>query len=326
MKLQCSFLLAAGACLVAAQSQPAAPAAPPPGVEESLRERVRPFYQAHVDGKYRKAYDVVADENKDAFLTVTKPHYDGFEIQKIVFSDDYTTATVTTEIHTSFAFYGRIAPEKVPVVTYWKAVDGQWYWYVPSSGTETRSYTPAQRVLMNMFHFKPDSGGAAAAPGAAPAEAPAALPPAVPAGTTSPGAVPSGMPPQLPPGFPQQLGLPGSGMSSAASEASASSLLQHLHSEVLLDKDRVEFHADRAATATVLVKNTMSGPVQIAVAVPPTPGLTANSDKAQLGAGESATITIVWKPAGRHVVPPPASCSVSVRPLGAVLPFTVTFR
>jgi len=44
------------------------------------QQRVRSFYQAYVDGKFRKAYDIVADDSKDAFLTATKPHYDGFEI------------------------------------------------------------------------------------------------------------------------------------------------------------------------------------------------------------------------------------------------------
>ncbi len=71
---------------------PAPLAAPPPGVERALRERVRPFYEGFVDGKFRKAYEIVADDSKDAFLTLPKPHYDGFEIQKVVFSDDFSTA------------------------------------------------------------------------------------------------------------------------------------------------------------------------------------------------------------------------------------------
>ena len=162
---QFPLMLASCVWLAAAQVQPAAPAVPPPGVEEALRERVRPFYQAHVDEKYRKAYDVVADDSKDAFITATKPRYDGFEIQKIVFSSDYTTAAVTTEIHTTFQFWGRSTPEKTTEDSYWKMVDGQWYWYIPPPAAGAKVYTPAQRLLMGMFHVTPE-GETPAAPAA----------------------------------------------------------------------------------------------------------------------------------------------------------------
>lgn len=115
-------------------------------------------------------------------------------------------------------------------------------------------------------------------------------------------------------------------MSASASAGAASSLLAQLRSQVLLDKNKVEFNADQPGAATVMVKNTMTGPVQLALAVAPRPGLTMASDKVRLGAGESATITITWRPVGPHMVPAPALCRVSVKPTGAVLPFTVTFR
>jgi hypothetical protein len=288
-------------------------------VEEALRERVRSFYQAYVDGKFRKAYDIAADDSKDGFLTATKPHYDGCEIQKIVFSDDYAKAAVTTEIHTSFFFWGQVAPERTTEESHWKTVDGQWYWYIPAAGPDNASYTPAQRAMMMRFNISPPGGG-----GPAPAPAPGAAAPGGPVGV-SPG-VPSGMPSGPPPGFPQGNLAGGAGAPSPGGAAAAADLLRQLRSQVRLDKDSVELRADQPGKAVVMVKNAMKGPVQIAVAAAPTPGLTVTSDKTEVGAGESATITITWKPSGSHVVPPPASCGVSVKPTGAFLPFKVTFR
>jgi hypothetical protein len=299
------LLLAACASLVAAQSQPAVTAPPPPGVEEALRERVRPFFQAYVDGKFRKAYDIVADDSKDAYLTANKPHYNGFEILKIVFSDDYTKAAVTTEIHSTFTLFTLSAPEKGTVESSWKSVDGQWYWYIPPS--EPDPFTPAQRAIMKRLNMS--FPGRGPAPGAAPPGVSAALPP---------GMTP-GMPSGLPPGFPNGT-LPG------GSSAAARDLVRKLRSQVKLDKDTVELRADQPGKAVVMVKNTMLGPAQIVVTAASTPGLAVTSDKTELAADESATITIAWTPVGPHVVPPPASCGVWVRPTGAFLPFTVTFR
>ena len=127
------------------------------------------------------------------------------------------------------------------------------------------------------------------------------------------------MPPGLPPGLSQGK-LPGGAAGGAAG------LLERLRSQVRLDKDSVELRADKPGNAVVMVKNSMQGPVQIAVSAAPTRGLTVTSDKTDLAAGASATITITWTPVGPHTVPPPVSCSVAVRPTGVVLPFTVTFK
>jgi hypothetical protein len=317
-----SLLLAACACVAAAQPV----SAPPAGLEESLRERIRPFYQAWVDGHYRKAYEVVAEDSKDAFITQPKTHYDGFEIQKLVFSNDYTTAEVTTEVHTTMYFYGLAVPEKPKMESFWKIVDGQWYWYVPPSGPEG-NYTAAQRMLMGFFHVTPGAGNgnpalpSAPAPGAAPASVPVGLPTRMPPGM--PSGLPSGLPPVVPQGNqPGGAGIP-TGPPNAASTAQ---LLQKLRSEVTLDKNNVELRADQAGTAVVMVRNNGTGPVQIVVSAAQVPGLTVKSDKTALGANESATISITWAPAGSHGVPPPASCGVSVKPTSAFLPFTVTFR
>jgi Ni,Fe-hydrogenase III small subunit len=95
---------------------------------------------------------------------------------------------------------------------------------------------------------------------------------------------------------------------------------------VKLDRDSVELRADQPGKAVVVVTNALAIPAQIMVNAVPTPGLVVTAGKMDLAAGESTNITITWTPVGTHVVPPPATCGVSVRPTGAILPFTVTFR
>jgi hypothetical protein len=56
----------------------------PPEVDEALRARVTKFYQAHVDGKYRLADEVVAEDSKDAFFEARKPRYRKFELSRII--------------------------------------------------------------------------------------------------------------------------------------------------------------------------------------------------------------------------------------------------
>jgi hypothetical protein len=322
--LRLPLALAASACLAVAQPQSAVTIGPPPpGLEEALRERVRPFYQAYVDSKFRKAYDIVADDSKDAFLIATRPHYDGFAIQKIVFSDDFTKAVVTTEIHTTMYFYGQAAPEKTTEESHWEVLDGQWYWYVPAAHPGDTSYTPAQRALMGLFRMRPAENGPAPVPGAGTA-------PSVPA--PLPSGMPPGLPPGMPTGFPPGFGFPqaqppnSATVPSPPTPAATAALLQQLRNQVILDRNNVELRANRAGTAVVVAKNTMTAPVQVGVSCADLVGLTVASDKTLLGANESATITVTWKPAKSHVAPAPASCGVSVKPTSAFVPFTITFR
>src|SRR5579864_740686 len=45
---------------------------PPPGIEDALRARVTEFFQYHVDGNFRKAYDMVAEDTKDFYFKALK--------------------------------------------------------------------------------------------------------------------------------------------------------------------------------------------------------------------------------------------------------------
>ena len=103
----------------------------PPEVDEALRARVAKFYQAHMDGKPRRAEELVAEDTKDQFYNARKPAYLSFQIIKIDYTDNFTKATVTTLVETIIAALGFTdKPVKVPLPSFWKLENGQWWWYI----------------------------------------------------------------------------------------------------------------------------------------------------------------------------------------------------
>jgi len=111
----------------------------PPELDKALRERIAFFYQCHVDGKFRQADQVVAEDSKDAFFAAEKPRYRGFEIVRIVYSENFTRARAVVAVDTDFMApgIGKMAV-KAPLVSLWKLENGQWWWYVdPNAGRQT---------------------------------------------------------------------------------------------------------------------------------------------------------------------------------------------
>jgi hypothetical protein len=103
----------------------------PPDVDDALRARISKFFQAHVDGKPRLAEQYVADDSKDFFYSANKPRYFSFEISRIDYSDNFTKAKATVLAAMVIPVPGFMdKPMKAPIPSYWKQVDGQWYWYV----------------------------------------------------------------------------------------------------------------------------------------------------------------------------------------------------
>ena len=125
-----ALTLWAGLCL--AQTAPGNTAdPPPPGVDEALRARIKEFYQLQVDGKYRQAEALVADDTKDFYYTAGKPKYLSFEISQIFYSDNFTGAKVVTLCEEYLLVLGFTdKPIKAPIRSTWKLVDGQWFYYV----------------------------------------------------------------------------------------------------------------------------------------------------------------------------------------------------
>lgn len=127
----------------------------PPDIDEALRARIAKFYQAHVDGKFRLADELVADDSKDFFFAASKTKFLGFEITKINYSENFSkaNATVTVDMHVPIPGFGE-RPMKIPVPSLWKVVDGQWYWYVDP---EAMKITPFGKM-------EPGSGEATGGP------------------------------------------------------------------------------------------------------------------------------------------------------------------
>jgi hypothetical protein len=103
----------------------------PPAVDEALRARISRFYQLHVDGKFRQAEELVADDSKDFFYSANKPKYTAFEISRIDYSENFTKAKATVVCHMYVMVPGFTdKPLPVPTPSLWKQVNSQWYWYI----------------------------------------------------------------------------------------------------------------------------------------------------------------------------------------------------
>jgi hypothetical protein len=103
---------------------------PPAEVDEALRARITKFYQAHVDGKFRAAEQLVAEDSRDFFFEMEKQRYLGFEPPQVTYSDNFTKAKAITVVSAEWriARMGKMVV-KPPMTTYWKLDNGQWYWY-----------------------------------------------------------------------------------------------------------------------------------------------------------------------------------------------------
>jgi hypothetical protein len=123
--------LSAFALLCFAQTPPKSQNDPPAEVDQALRARITQFYQYLVDGKYRQAEALVAEDTKDLFYDNAKPKYQGFEIQHIEYADNYTRAQVTVQVQ-QVIFMGEIGNMNVKLGSSgsWKVENGQWCWYV----------------------------------------------------------------------------------------------------------------------------------------------------------------------------------------------------
>ncbi len=104
---------------------------PPEDVDKALRARIGEFYQDHVDGKFREAESLVAEDTKDFFYNGNKPRYLSFSIQRIDYSDNFTKAKAVILCEQRVMMPGfSDKPLKIPSPSTWKLVDGKWYWYV----------------------------------------------------------------------------------------------------------------------------------------------------------------------------------------------------
>lgn len=118
----------------------------PPHVEEALRARVTKFYQAHVDGKFRAALALAAEDSADAFLGADKTRCRSFEIVKLTFKENFSRAVALVSCETDFVMpASKPIPVNQPQTSLWKLADGEWVWYLepvdPSKGVVRGGWT-----------------------------------------------------------------------------------------------------------------------------------------------------------------------------------------
>jgi hypothetical protein len=114
----------------------------PADVDQALRARITEFFQDHVDGKFRQAEALVAEDTKDFFYSANKPKYLSFEIQSITYSEGYTRAKAIVMCEQNVAFPGFAGQMKIPTPSTFKLVDGQWYWYVDQQQLNQSPFGP----------------------------------------------------------------------------------------------------------------------------------------------------------------------------------------
>jgi hypothetical protein len=100
-------------------------------VEEALRARIQKFYGLYMEGKFRAADALVAEDSKDAFYVAGKRKCRSIEIDTLRFSEDFSKADVMVSCDTDVLVepVGLIRTP-VPMRTRWKMLDGDWFWYV----------------------------------------------------------------------------------------------------------------------------------------------------------------------------------------------------
>ncbi len=118
-------------CALAAQEQSDLFDKAPPSVDKALRARVALFYELHTEGKFRAADALVAEESKDDFFAMEKTKYNGCEVGRVTYSDGFKKATAVTGCKYTWTFNGSHVPAVMPITSYWKLINGEWYWYTP---------------------------------------------------------------------------------------------------------------------------------------------------------------------------------------------------
>ncbi len=98
----------------------------PPAVDAALRDRIRLFYQAQVDGRWEEAAKWVSADSRELFgknRGVVKK----FEVTSITWSPGFMEAKVVADLDVAHP-QGLIFPE----ASFWRLEKGQWLWWVPA--------------------------------------------------------------------------------------------------------------------------------------------------------------------------------------------------
>ncbi len=247
---------------------------PSPEAEQALRARVNEFFQYHVDGKFSKAYEMVAEDTKEYYFATQKVQFKSFKIDSIKFIDDTHAEVDLTGQRIWKPRYD--FPETVvavPMHTKWKIEDGKWVWYEDQRSRWATPMGPSDPSVAR-------SGGAQNAPDLSP----------------------------------------------EALRRRAQEILKQQQQQPVLDKTELVLPLDKASSEQIVFHNNEGGTIKIYL--DPTakmPGLTAELDKSDVPAGETATIKVRFDP--KEAPQPPASFTLRLiaEPFDRVLPITIKF-
>jgi len=156
---------AAAASSPTAESAPATPAAPAE-VEEALRARVKQYFEACAQRKFREAENIIDEPSRDTFYNGSKPLYNSFdEITKIEWAENFTHASVTVRAAMDIPMQTFVLHAHPLVPSEWRLVDGQWYLHIntPEEGIRMPFFNtpikiPASQVPTGAQPAPPDGG------------------------------------------------------------------------------------------------------------------------------------------------------------------------
>jgi hypothetical protein len=140
-----TILLLAAPLLSFAQTPPASPSTE---VDNALRSRVTAFLQYEKEGNFRKAYDLVAEDSKDYYFSVSKQKGLPFTVDDVQYTDDFSKATVKAIVKQQMGLAGQQVQVPSVLTTRWKLEKGEWVWY----------HDPSKDVLLTIVGALPTGG------------------------------------------------------------------------------------------------------------------------------------------------------------------------
>jgi hypothetical protein len=104
---------------------------PPPEVDQALRARVTEFFEDHVQAKFTKAFELVAEDTREYYFAAQKIQFKSFKIDSVTYSDHFTKAAVTLSCERMWRMSAQIPEVQVTqaMSTTWKIENGKWFWY-----------------------------------------------------------------------------------------------------------------------------------------------------------------------------------------------------
>jgi hypothetical protein len=107
--------------------------APPAEVDQALRAQATAFLKYQMEGNFRKAYELVAEDSQDYYLGAAKEKSASLDLQKVEYSENFTKAVVSSASKQVLILDGHSVEIPSGRTDRWKLENGQWKWYHDAS-------------------------------------------------------------------------------------------------------------------------------------------------------------------------------------------------